>query len=385
MDMTDEITFFFNLGMSYKDIVRSLALIHGKVISERTLKRLLKSNGLCRRKYADLNEIIGFIIDQLNGPGRLHGYRWMHTKCLEHGIRARKEDVRIILKELDPESSLLRQRRRLHRRRYFSQGPNYIWHVDSYDKLKPYGICINGCIDGFSRRIIWLKAAHTNSNPQVIAGYFVESVMNSGGCPRVIRCDLGTENVIMRDIQMFFRRNDGDERAGPRSCITGVSSANQRIESWWGLMRKEGIEFWIQFFGELKDEGLFAGDFLDKALLQLCFRNIIQEQLDDIATVWNAHRIRPSANCNVPCGIPNIMFMAPQLWGTEDFIVQPDSDLQIAQEACMFLSAIPCDEEVFDLCTILMEEQNLRFPSDRREAFELYVELRDAIRSQITE
>lgn len=80
----------------------------------------------------------------------------------------------------------------------------------------------------------------------------------------------------MRDIQMLFRRNDGDERAGPRSCIAGLSSANQRIESWWGQMHKEGIEFWIQFFGELKDEGLFSGDFLDKALLQLCFRNIIQ-------------------------------------------------------------------------------------------------------------
>lgn len=102
----------------------------------------------------------------------------------------------------------------------------------------------------------------------------MESVQQTGGCPQIIRCDIGTENVIMRDIQMFFRRNDVDERAGAR--ITGVSSANQRIESWWGLMRKEGIEFWIQFFGELKDEGLFAGDFLDIAVLQLCFRNIIQ-------------------------------------------------------------------------------------------------------------
>ena len=28
------------------------------------------------------------------------------------------------------------------------QGPNYLWHMDSYDKLKPYGISIHGCIDG---------------------------------------------------------------------------------------------------------------------------------------------------------------------------------------------------------------------------------------------
>lgn len=78
------------------------------------------------------------------------------------------------------------------------------------------------------------------------------------------------------------------------------------------------------------------------------------------------------------------MFMAPQLWGTEDFIVEQDSDdLQTAQEACLFLTAVPCDEEVFDLCTIVMEEQQLSFTKDRLEALELYLELRDAVRSQI--
>ncbi len=31
-------------------------------------------------------------------------------------------------------------------------------HVDSFDKLKPYGIAINGCTDGFSRHIMWMEA-----------------------------------------------------------------------------------------------------------------------------------------------------------------------------------------------------------------------------------
>ncbi|KAI2661103.1 Testis-specific Y-encoded protein 1 [Labeo rohita] len=215
--------------MSYKDVVRSLALKHGYVISERHLKHILKFNGLCRRKFAGLNEVLEFIIDQLNGPGRLHGYRWMHQKCLENNSY----------------DTIWNLYKRVHRRifstNYLAQG--------------------------------------------IIAGYFVESVLQTGGCPRIVRCDLGTENVIMRDIQVFFRRNDGDERAVPRSCITGLSSANQRIESWWVQMRKEGIEFWIQFFGELKDEGLFSGDFLDKALMQLCFRNIIQ--VSQMVLVYN--------------------------------------------------------------------------------------------------
>lgn len=31
----------------------------------------------------------------------------------------------------------------------FLQGPNFIWHVDGYDKLTPYGITLHGCIDGW--------------------------------------------------------------------------------------------------------------------------------------------------------------------------------------------------------------------------------------------
>lgn len=42
-----------------------------------------------------------------------------------------------------------------------------------------------------------------------------------------------------------------------------------------GVSWKEDAESWIQLLGELKDQGLFVGDFLDKALSQFCFMNII--------------------------------------------------------------------------------------------------------------
>lgn len=45
--------------------------------------------------------------------------------------------------------------------------------MDGYDKLKPYGFAINGCIDGFSRYIVWMEAYTTNDNPKVIADYFI--------------------------------------------------------------------------------------------------------------------------------------------------------------------------------------------------------------------
>ena len=61
---------------------------------------------------------------------------------------------------------------RLQRKRYDSAGPNAIWHMKGYNKLKPYGISIQGCIDRFSRHVIWLKAGAMNKNPKVIAGNY---------------------------------------------------------------------------------------------------------------------------------------------------------------------------------------------------------------------
>ncbi|KAF3834382.1 hypothetical protein F7725_025586 [Dissostichus mawsoni] len=355
MDHFDLISFYFHLGMNYNDILQSLAVKHSVIISKRHLIRLLKMHGLKRKQYADIGQVVDFIKQELEGPGRLHGYRWMHAKCLQSGINAKKEDVRLILANLDPNFSAMRRARRLIRRRYFAQGPNYIWH--------PSGIFINGCIGGFSRKIIWLKAAYTSSDPHVIGGYFVEAVEQTGGCPRIIRTNLGSENVVVRDIQTFLRRHDNDNRSGDRSYIAGTSTSNQRIESWWGILRKEGMEYWIQFLGEMKDEGLFVGDFLDKSLVQLSFRNVIQEHLDKIKAVWNTHRIRPTKNCNVPSGIPDVMYTVPQLWGSEDCVV-PHSDLGACKQACKFLSTIPCDEDVFDLCNMIMLESGLTFPTN---------------------
>lgn len=164
----------------------------------------------------------------------------------------------------------LRGRRRLCRRSYFAKGPNYIWHLDSYDKLKPFGICINGCIDGFSRKIIWMNAYTTSSDPKVIGGYYMDSVERLGGCPRVVRGDRGTENGKVRDFQRFLCRNIHDG-SGIDSYIEGASTANQRIESWWGFLRRESMEFYICLFTDLKDRGLFSGTYLDRSLIQFCF------------------------------------------------------------------------------------------------------------------
>lgn len=111
----------------------------------------------------------------------------------------------------------------------------------------------------------------------------------------------------------------------------------------------------------------------------------LQEDLNEIRDIWNAHRIWPSKNTNVPSGIPNVMYLAPRLWGAEDHLVPLSDDLATCKESCKFLSSVPCDEDMFDLCTIIMEESGLEFPMSRSQALDLYVSLRDIIRPQIFE
>lgn len=193
--MIELIDLYFNFGLHYKDITALLASHHRYIISERHLKRILKCRSLFRRKgFTSPDLVISLISEQLQTSGQLHGYRWMYTKCKENRLHVRKEDVRLILKELDPrvlnseELDVSIAESILHR------GP-ITFGTWTHDKLKPFGICINGCIDGFSRKIIWMNAFTTSSDPKIVGAYYMEAVQKLSGCPRIARGDCGTENM----------------------------------------------------------------------------------------------------------------------------------------------------------------------------------------------
>ena len=81
-----------------------------------------------------------------------------------------------LLQLLDPEGIIRRKAKKFIRRAYIVPGPNFVWHVDGYDKLKPFGFAILGCSDGFSRRILWLEVGPSNNDPKVIANYYFQLV-----------------------------------------------------------------------------------------------------------------------------------------------------------------------------------------------------------------
>lgn len=117
------------------------------------------------------------------------------------------------LRIIDPEGVERWKRRRLKRRRYVNPGLNYLWHVDGWDKLAPFGIFIHGAVDGFSRQILWLEASSTNKNPSVIASHYLSTVQQLEGVPVRMQCDRGTENTSIGILQQLFRWHNNDEFA----------------------------------------------------------------------------------------------------------------------------------------------------------------------------
>ena len=84
---------------------------------------------------------------------------------VQHSLNVSRNIIRQVLKILDKERVNARLKQRLKTRVYTAKGTNYLWHMDGYDKLKPFGFCIHGAIDGYSRWVLWLEEASTNNDP----------------------------------------------------------------------------------------------------------------------------------------------------------------------------------------------------------------------------
>ena len=143
-----------------------LRLYYNINISKRTLERKLSYYGFRRREFSNvkINELKNVIESEIQGPAPMRGYRGLwHSLKANYDIIVERDIVMNVLKEIDPEGSNMGKARRLRRRKYVSEGPNSCWYADGYDKLKPYGFPIHGCIDGYSRRILWLKVTKSNA------------------------------------------------------------------------------------------------------------------------------------------------------------------------------------------------------------------------------
>ena len=57
-------------------------------------------------------------------------------------------------------------------------GPNFQWHLDGWDKRKPYGFRVHGCADSFSWCTLRLQVGSTNKDPNDIVELYVSIVFD---------------------------------------------------------------------------------------------------------------------------------------------------------------------------------------------------------------
>ena len=112
------------------------------------------------------------------------------------------------------------------RRQYSVPWPNSLWHLDGHHSLIRWGLVIHGCIDGFSRGILFLKCSNNNLS-QTVLELFLKANEKDGFWPSRIRVDYGVENVLVCDAMVEAR---GEGRG---NFIAGPSTRNQRIERLW--------------------------------------------------------------------------------------------------------------------------------------------------------
>lgn len=363
---------YFYSGFNYETIIGFLLKYNGIAMSISTLKRRLSLYGFKRnKKDIDMSDVEGLIRHELNGPGSVSGYRGMwHTLRIKYNVHVPRKEVECLMRKVDPVGVEERKRHKLKRHKYVSPGPNHCWHIDGYDKIKPFGFAIHGGIDGYSRRVMWLVVDRTNNDPSVTANFFMHCVEKMGGCPTLLRTDCGTENGVIAGIQCFLRADGQDQFAGEKSHIYGSSTSNQRIECWWSHFRRSRLTWWINFFKDLKEQGsLLQGNVLHEEGIWFCFSEIIQRELDFVRLHWNTHYIRKSRHDTV-AGKPDELYFLPEMSNATDQLHGVSQDkIDEAKLKCTSSDTTNDYQEYFNHVLSLL---GMEKPNHWKEALQLY-------------
>ena len=192
-----------------------------------------------------------------------------------------------------------RRLRDVQRRRgeYVVAGPNLVWSVDGHDKLQDFGIGVYGGIDAHARYCVWNMVCVSNRTAVCILRGYLDCIKALGQQPRFDRSDRGGETVLMANAHLQLQQAFDPNMTFDKCWWYGTSTANQRIEAWWGQLTKSSTGKWIIYFKMLRSNNLFSKDVLaDQVALLAIYFPTIRTEITHYVDKWNTHPIRKQPN-----------------------------------------------------------------------------------------
>lgn len=258
-------------------------------VSRWTIYRRVQEYGL--KSMSDFSlmsdgELDNIVSEYMNQHGKTTGQSYITGYLRSKGLRVQRSRVRESMARLDPENAALRWGAVVTRRTYLVPWPNSLWHLDGHHSLIRWGLVVHGCIDGFSRRIMFLHCSPNNLSETVLS-LFLDAVEKDGLWPSRIRVDRGVENVLVCDAIVDARG------AGRGSFIAGPSTHNQRIERLWRDVFRCVMHYFYYLFYALEDSGnLNIEDPTNMFALHFVFLPRLNKALHEYQETFNHHGIR---------------------------------------------------------------------------------------------
>ncbi|KAL4872283.1 hypothetical protein BDV12DRAFT_183231 [Aspergillus spectabilis] len=311
----------YQVGLEEDEILHVLQH-EGFYISARTLKYVRHLLGLFRRTTNTIldQQQVEQVLEKLrtdlsNGQIEGYGQRMLHTYFRSQGFLIGRDRLYSLYQELAPTAV----RRRLcdlqhHHGAYIVPGPNFIWSIDGYLKLAPYGIEIYAAIDAYSRYIIWVYVGVSACTAVSVLRQFLDTLEITQQQPRYVRSDRGTETILLAEAQYKLQQSLHPEISIKDCYLYGTSTANQRIEAWWNQLTRGLLFRYRDYFRALLEEGIFSSYTLsDQVALYAIYMPLLRNQIYSFVRTWNCHRIRKQKNRPHLVCLPLVPF-----WGARE-------------------------------------------------------------------